>query len=408
MQSLDPSVGIEHARSVHASRRASWLQRRFRALTVSMYVFGFALGPLLVAGWFLAPLIANGQLAVDFHYAIAPGSRRLLAGDALYLPFDRAAIGGGLAFVYPPIVAFLYLPFALLPPLAADIALTIALIAATAAALRVAGVDDWRCYGVALLWAPVLSGLQTGNPSLFLMLALAFVWRARFRWLLSGAVAALALAAKLFLWPLVIWFVATRRYRHALCAACGTLLVSAAAWLAIGFEGWNDWLRTLSLLDSLNADESYSLFAVGLDVGASPTLARAVSVGFAAAVLLGAWVLGRRGKDASSFALTIAAALLFSPVVWLHYFALLLVPVAVASPTLRRVWFLPIAMWAASATGNGAPWQTILVLAVAGAVVVEVLLRDGGPGLLNPPFGQPTTAKRRVNALVRHRRMSLR
>ena len=64
-----------------------------------------------------------------------------------------------------------------------------------------------------------------------------------------------------------------------------------------------------SLLDSLNADESYSLFAVGLDVGASPTVARAVSVGFAAAVLLGAWVLGRRGKDASSFALTIAAAI---------------------------------------------------------------------------------------------------
>jgi hypothetical protein len=373
-----------------------------------MYVFGFALGPLLVAGWFLAPLIANGQLAVDFHYAIAPGSRRLLAGDALYLPFDRAAIGGGLAFVYPPIVAFLYLPFALLPPLAADIVLTIALIAATAAALRVAGVDDWRCYGVALLWAPILSGLQTGNPSLFLMLALAVVWRARFRWLLSGAIAALALAAKLFLWPLVIWYIATRRYRHAVCAACGTLLVSAAAWLAIGFEGWNDWLRTLSLLDSLNADESYSLFAVGLDVGASPTVARAVSVGFAAAVLLGAWVLGRRGKDASSFALTIAAALLFSPVVWLHYFALLLVPIAVASPTLRRVWFLPIAMWAASATGNGAPWQTILVLAVAGAVVVEVLLREGRPVFTNPPFGQPTTAKRRVNALVRYRRMSLR
>lgn len=373
-----------------------------------MRVFCFAVGPILVAIWFLAPLIANDQLAVDFHYAIAPGSRRILAGDALYLPFDPAAIGGGLAFVYPPIVALLYVPFAALPPLVADITLTFVLVTATAAALRLVGVDDWRCYGVALLWAPVLSGLQTGNPSLFLVLALALVWRARSRWFTSGAIAALAVAAKLFLWPLVIWFIATRRYKHAFCAAGGSLLVSAAAWVAIGFAGWGDWLQTLSLLDSLNAGESYSVFAVGLDVHAPTTVARAVSIGCAAAVLVSAWVLGRRGDDISSFALTIAGALLFSPVVWLHYFALLVVPVAVASPTLRRVWFLPLAMWAASATGNGAPWQTILVLAVAGAVVVEVLLRNGRPGFSNSPFGQPTMAKRRVNTRVRYRSMSLR
>ena len=37
---------------------------------------------------------------------------------------------------------------------------------AALATLRVVGVRDWRCYGLALLWPPVLSAVQTGNVTL--------------------------------------------------------------------------------------------------------------------------------------------------------------------------------------------------------------------------------------------------
>ena len=37
----------------------------------------------------------------------------------------------------------------------------------------VLGVRDWRCYGVALMWPPVISAIQTGNLTLWLALACA-------------------------------------------------------------------------------------------------------------------------------------------------------------------------------------------------------------------------------------------
>ena len=56
-------------------------------------------------------------------------------------------------------------------------------------------------------------------------------------------------------------------------------------------------------------------------------------------------VLARRGDERRAFVVAVAAALACSPIVWLHYFALLLVVVAVAEPRLGLLWFVPLAMW---------------------------------------------------------------
>ena len=50
---------------------------------------------------------------------------------------------------------------------------------AVLATLRALDVRDWRCYGVAFLWPPVLSAIQTGNITLLLGLCAALVWRFR-------------------------------------------------------------------------------------------------------------------------------------------------------------------------------------------------------------------------------------
>ena len=43
--------------------------------------------------------------------------------------------------------------------------------------------------------------------------------------------------------------------------------------------------------------------------------------------------------------LAVALMLVASPLVWSHYFVLLLVPLALARPRLDAVWFAAVAMW---------------------------------------------------------------
>lgn len=69
-----------------------------------------------------------------------------------------------------------------------------------------------------------------------------------------------------------------------------------------------------------------------------------------------------------SFVLAVGAALACSPIVWLHYFAILLVPVAISRPRLSPLWFVPLAMWGFGAgTGNGTTAETAVVIGVAAA-----------------------------------------
>src|SRR6185312_1889180 len=48
-----------------------------------------------------------------------------------------------------------------------------------------------------------------------------------------------------------------------------------------------------------------------------------------------------RDDDLASLAWAIAAALFGTPIVWCHYYTLMLVPLAISSPQLSRRWLLP-------------------------------------------------------------------
>ncbi len=102
--------------------------------------------------------------------------------------------------------------------------------------LYVLEVRDWRCYGLALLWPPVISAIQTGNLTLWFGLAAALTWRFRDRLIAPSASIGVTLAAKFFLWPLVVWLAATRRIAASVlaCALGAGLLL--ASWSVIGFS----------------------------------------------------------------------------------------------------------------------------------------------------------------------------
>jgi alpha-1,2-mannosyltransferase len=225
------------------------------------------------------------------------------------------------------------------------------------AALRV---RDWRIYGVVLLWPATIEAVQTANASLPLALLVALMWRWRERPALSGVAIGYAVAIKLFLWPVVVWLALVGRVRAALVAAG---VAAATLVLLLPFTSLGDYVRLLRNLGKEFEHESYTLFALLTDVGVPDGAARIATVALGLVVL----ALAVRRK---SLGLAIAAALVLSPIVWRHFFVLLLIPLGLSRPRFDAVWVIPIGLWVGDGTFNGAPWQTAICLALAAVVVV--------------------------------------
>ena len=336
--------------------------------------FGFL--PLLVLGLMIASALEPRNMA-DFHVFRQSGVD-VLAGRSPYPPVDRLAIADADNLVYPPPVAFLAVPFALLSYATAAKIYVLLVIAAALATLRVLGVRDPRCYGVMFLSAGVLAVLGSGSLTAFLALGVAVAWRYRDRTRIAAPVLAAVVIAKIFLWPLLVWLVVTRRTRSAVLSAALAVAVSAAAWAAIGFAGLREYPDLLRMLADVWQGRSYSPVALGLAVGLPVEAAQALALGLGAAALGLVALLAQR-EDGERLALTAAvgASLLLSPIVWLHYFALLLVPVALARPRLSGLWLLPLAFWAVPMHSDGITWRIAFALALTFLVLGLALARPG-------------------------------
>ena len=196
-------------------------------------------------------------------------------------------------------------------------------------------VRDWRIYGVVLLWPATIEAVQTANASLPLTLLVALMWRYRDRAPIAGAALGYGVAVKLFLWPLVVWLALVGRLRAAAIAA---VVAAASLLLLLPFTSLDDYVRLLRNLGETFEHESYTPFALLADLGVPDTAARVITVALGLGVLA---LAGRR----RSLGLAIAAALVLSPIVWRHFFVLLLVPLALSRPRFDAVWLIPIGLW---------------------------------------------------------------
>jgi hypothetical protein len=201
----------------------------------------------------------------------------------------------------------------------------------------------------------------------------------------------LTLAGKHVLWPMVFWLGATRRFRTAAFSCAAAVSVLFASWAVIGFEGFSGYTGVARRAMERNEEQTYTVYASALDLGMTQPVARILWLGIALALLAGVIVSGRRGDDRGAFILAIAAALAFSPIVWLHYFELLLVAVAIARPRLGFVWFLPLAMYLSAGMGNGTTFQAAFTLAVVAMTVAATLLPPWGSRSV--PMAQPNAAR---------------
>jgi alpha-1,2-mannosyltransferase len=313
-------------------------------------------------------------VAVDFHVAYYPAGKRLLDGLSPYAATPRQ-VAAGIAFVYPALSAVLFAPFALIGRGGATVLYTLLAIACVPATLWTLNVRDWRLYGVAMLWFPIYDGWQSGNVTLPLMLIVALVWRHRDRALAAGLLSAAAISIKLFVWPLALWLLVTRRWKAAAWALASGAVFNLIAWGLVGFNEISTFLRLSSDATKALWKGGYSMLAIahhlGLTRSAGESLLVVVSA-LAVAVLV--YLALVRRNERGAFVAAIVLMLLASPLLWAHYFALLLVPLALYRPRLSIAWAFPLLMWCMPPRQPVYGWQEILAW-TATAVMLTLALR---------------------------------
>lgn len=363
--------------------RPRWTTRRIWKLVLLAVLLGL---PLALLGRRALSGYGTGPLPFDLMVFLRAADE-ILAGRS---PFPSSeTFTSDASYVYPPLLAIAAIPLAVIPVAPAVLIWTILAVVAVAAALWLLDVRDWRVYGLALLLPATRDAVGGGSIGPFLVLATALAWRYRDRKGTTAATAVgLAAAVKLFVWPLVAWFVATRRWRSAAVSIVVGGGAALASWAVIGFRGLGEYPAILRRLSDLEAEESYSVLAVGRALGLSTPLAVGFSLALGAiflAVMFQVAGDARRTaveRDRISLTAAIAAALAITPILWNHYLVLLVVPLALARPRLSPLWLVPLIPSAFKVLGWSSPnWPsgdgTSLAIVLGTAVAaLGVMLRS--------------------------------
>jgi hypothetical protein len=220
-------------------------------------------------------------------------------------------------YISPPPVAWLALPFTLLPYSVAYEAWSALLLGALAGTWYLAAPGAGRLRTIhlvaALAWVPVIYGLQLGQPGLFVALGVAgsYALLRSGRPFLSGlALGAIVLKPQLgFLLPLAL--LAAGRYRAVAGAAVAIGLLALASAVSVGSQGITDYEQRLT-------------FAAGVPVNRELTLALLVGGVTVTRVLQAAiaiWALAlvyrfRKGRLEWIFVISLLGGLLATP--YLH------------------------------------------------------------------------------------------
>lgn len=332
--------------------------------------------------WLIVRWHAQHVLGVDFTQEFWVASHRVLHGGDPYI-WTRAQIDFGVSFPYMAPTALFFVPFALLPS-STSVFLAIALsMLALLATLRALEVHDWRVYLLVFLWWPVANVWQTGNLTLLLALGLALVWRYRDRPLVAGLLSAAIISLKPLVWPVVLWLLFTKRYRALGWSFVWGVAINAVSWGVVGYGRIGEYLHLSATVTSTLKETGYGLIALLTHFGAPLWAGEAL---MAAAVLVLAITClraGRRKDDRLAMLLCVLLMLAATPLLWNHYFALLIVPLAIYRPRLSFEWFAGLLWWLCPEPSVNA-WQAAVGAGVT-VLIVHCLLRAPR---LKPPIKQ--------------------
>jgi alpha-1,2-mannosyltransferase len=344
----------------------------------ALSVFFFGLLPLVVPVWVIVYVTrgASSSAGQDFDlHTLWVAGRDVAHGVSPY------------PFVYPAPAAVMMTPIGVLPWRAAVAVFFVLSVASMFGALRILGVRDWRCYGACLIALPTASAVGIGTLSPMLALAAACVWRWRDRRAVVAAALTFAVVTKLFLWPLFVWLLATRRLRTAVASGVTAVAVTVGGWAVIGFAGLTSYPHHLGGIATIEEYKSFSTVAFVHTLGLTGAVAHAATLAVGLTALGAVVLLARRpGGELASFSAAIGAALLISPIVWVHYLVLLYVPIAVTRRRLGPLWLAPLALWVLPGQESyGSIPRLLFVFCLAGGVLAAAAARELRPPALRRP-----------------------
>lgn len=282
----------------------------------------------IVIAMLAVPLVGMALSPTDAFVYMAAGER-LNAGHSLYAigPGDRYI---GLNPPYwtvptlsPPLMAVIWRPLSIFGP------------GGMLVGWALAGAAQLAAVGIVTLRTPILGLAATialaiplgwqlglGNVNGFLALGIVILWLNRDRPWIAGAIVAIMVGVKLTPIVLLLWLVATGRWRAFRAFVVVSLVLLATS---VAFAGFSSHIEYLSVMANTSSAGTSALSLAGRlrGAGVSPEAANvapwvAVVVGVVLIVLL-------RHRPAAAFAVAILTLVLGSPVVQLYWYALLLV-----------------------------------------------------------------------------------
>lgn len=343
---------MEHVRGSRTGRLTSRLagtwglrllvDRRFLDL-VAPALLGLVLvyRALQLFAWSSTP-----QWGYDFS-AYWTAARHVLDSEPLYSAAQLAgpyAPQGQTLYLYPPFLAAFVVPLALAWPGGYGAANAVwALLGALAGAAAVLGVARLEgiaptrrgrllLIGATFAFPPVVGELVLGNVHLMLLGLLALAWWGIRRGdatgeMIGGVAVAAATLIKVFPILLVVWFLATGRFRATAWAMLGGAVLVFLSLPITGVRPWLDYPVALLNLGRPSDVTDALAPAVWLGELVDDRLARLAVLGVA--VVLIAWV-ARRRDDWTGYAMAVTVAVLAAPAVFQHYLAILVLPLLLA------------------------------------------------------------------------------
>lgn len=342
------------------------------------------------------------------------GARRLLAGAPLY-QIGLTALGPFGEYVYPPPVAVLFLPLAVLPfdwdrviGLVTLLVLTSLLIWWLVRAMR-PGVRYWAAAATALFF-PILWEVGLENLTLITLLLAILAWACRRQPRLSGLAFGSALGLKLLPLALVVFLIGARRGRILLWSTVWLLIVTLLTWPIVGGE----WMAFAHVMESIARVPPGTGSNVVPTVFASPLL-RPVLPALGVVIAGACGIAARRTRSDLPFRLALAAVPLLASTLWYPYlvFALPLliatVPLSVRLPVRAVRWLArPIAWYfiewqAVRDPGRDfiLPLIGLLFLLAVGLLELAALLHFGPPERSLVVSGLPPLESTTDHAVIR-------
>jgi hypothetical protein len=268
----------------------------------------------------------------DFRAYFDAAQRLLTSGS----PYQAETLAGpfrpgpGGLYLYSPIPALLLVPLTALGVDGATLAWFIARLAlfvAACALLPASRSTRLAVFGVAAVSVPFLYDLNLGNVSIVVTFLAVVGWR----WL-DRPIGAMAIAASLFVRPTMAlvggWWLLRRRWRTLLWLVATGLVLIVASLPFVGLDGWQQYATVTSNLSEVtgvktNADLASSALSLGVP-GQLTVWFLAGGYLLAVATIL----LSLRRDRVTSYVVAVMATLLLSPLLWLHYLTLLILPAA--------------------------------------------------------------------------------